>query len=157
MNPNAERLTHLCDVVEREIRHLQITDQHLFAQPFTLDRVANLATHHSEAERVDAFVARFARLQDTTGDKLLPAVLRLLGNQPGPAIDNLNLLEKWGWLEDAQLWLETRWLRNRMIHDYIMDAQALADALNTAHERVPLLIRTAQTLLNEARHRLDAS
>jgi len=35
------------------------------------------------AERLDAFAARFARLQDTAGDKLLPALLTWLGEPVG--------------------------------------------------------------------------
>ncbi len=149
-----ERLRHLCDVVEREIQHLLLTDSGLFQTPFTPQRAADLANNNAEAERVDAFVARFGRLQDTTGDKLLPALLRLAGHTPGPALDNLNLVEKWGWLASAQAWQDTRWMRNQMIHEYIKDAQTLADALNTAHERVGLLVDTARTLLLQAAQRM---
>ncbi|MEW6693991.1 MAG: hypothetical protein AB1371_03400 [Pseudomonadota bacterium] len=104
---------------------------------------------------MDAFVARFGRLQDTVGDKLLPALLRWMGNTPGPVIDNLRLLEKWGWLQDAESWLDTRLLRNRLIHEYQQDATLFADALNTAHERVGLLVSTARRLIQEARRRMD--
>ncbi len=84
MNPAlAERLRYLCDVVEQEVQHLQATDQRLFAQAFTVERVVALGNNLEEAERVDAFVARFGRLHDTTGDKLLPALLRYVGQTPG--------------------------------------------------------------------------
>ncbi len=152
--PSTERLRHLCEVVEREIQHLQLTDRHLFAEPFTANRAEGLNSNHNEAERVDAFVARFGRLQDTTGDKLLPALLGLLGNEPGPVIDNLNLIAKWGWLEQPEHWLEARWLRNRMIHEYIRDPALLSEALNEAHLRVPLLVQTAQRLTAEAHRRI---
>jgi hypothetical protein len=95
-------------------------------------------------------VARFGRLQDTTGDKLLPALLRYVGQTPGPALDNLHLAEKWGWVSDAQSWMNARQLRNQMVHEYIKDAAVLCDALNTGHDLVPLLTGTAQTLLIEA-------
>ena len=141
-------------MVEREILHLQLTDRHLFAEPFTANRAEGLNSNHNEAERVDAFVARFGRLQDTTGDKLLPALLGLLGNEPGPVIDNLNLIAKWGWLEHPEHWLEARWLRNRIIHEYIRDPALLSEALNEAHLRVPLLVKTAQRLTAEAHRRI---
>lgn len=157
MNPAlAERLRYLCDVVEQEVQHLQATDQRLFARAFTVERVVALGNNLEEAERVDAFVARFGRLQDTTGDKLLPALLRYVGQTPGPALDNLHLAEKWGWVSDAQSWMNARQLRNQMVHEYIKDAAVLCDALNTGHDLVPLLTGTAQTLLIEARNRLPA-
>lgn len=147
------RLSWLCDLVEREIHHLLATDSRLFHHPFTPDRVAALAADDAEAERVDAFVARFGRLQDTVGDKLLPHLLRWLGHTPGPMIDNLRLLEKWGWLEDTEVWLDTRLLRNRLIHEYQTDPIMFADALDTAHARVRLLVATARLLIQEFRKR----
>lgn len=149
-----ERLLQLCEVVEREVQQLLTTDAFLFQRPFTAERVASLRTDERGAESVDAFVARFGRLQDTLGDKLIPALLRWVGNAPGPMIDNLRLLEKWGWLQDAESWLETRLLRNRLIHEYQQNAEVLADALNTAHQRVTLLVSTAQRLVEETRRRL---
>ncbi|TVP60703.1 MAG: hypothetical protein EA349_01005 [Halomonadaceae bacterium] len=83
------------------------------------------------AERLDAFVARFSRLQDTLGDKLIPTLLSYLGEQTGPAIDNLNRAEKFGWIESAEEWIVYRKLRNQMIHEYIEDTAVLTDALRS--------------------------
>lgn len=154
-NALAERLRHLCDVVSLEIQYLQTTASTLFSQPFTPERVQALSHNNAEAERVDAFVARFGRLQDTTGDKLLPALLRFVGQAPGPVLDNLNLAEKWGWLSSAQMWMDTRLLRNRMIHEYIKDPQVLSDALNSANEQVGMLVSSARSLLAQAQQRLQ--
>lgn len=157
MNGLTERLQLLADVVTQEIEHLRATDEALFQQPFDAQRVMALASQLSESERVDAFVARFGRLQDTTGDKLLPALLRFTGQAPAPVIDNLNLAEKWGWLPSAQAWLDMRQMRNRMVHEYIRDPALLSDALNAAHERVPMLVATAQRLVQEVHQRLKPS
>ena len=73
------------------------------------------------AERLDAFVARFGRLQDTVGDKLLPSLLMALAEPVGPAIDNLDKAEKFGWIESTEDWMEMRRLRNQMVHEYIED------------------------------------
>lgn len=154
VNALAERLRQLCDVVEAEIHHLQLTDQSLFAERFTTERVSGLVTNNAEAEKVDAFAARFGRLQDTAGDKLLPALLRAVGQSPGPVIDNLNLAEKWGWIRSSQDWLSMRLLRNKMVHEYIKDPAVLSDALNAAHDSVPELVASAERLLQEARSRL---
>lgn len=84
---NRERLLHLSEVVLAELAHLSITDATLFEKPFTVQRVAQLGGSQTQSERVDAFAARFARLQDTLGDKLLPALLLALGQPPAPVID----------------------------------------------------------------------
>jgi len=126
-----ERLWQLCELVEREVQHLQATDQRLFERPFDAQRAASLA--HDDA------------------------LLRWLGQPPRPVLDNLRFLEQWGWLANAEAWLETRALRNRLIHEYQKDPALLADALNLAHERVGLLVATAQRLVAEARHRLTSA
>ena len=68
-------------VVQREQEHLTTTDQRVFSRPFT-------------PERVEAFVSRFGRLQDTLGDKLLPVYLEAVGEHTGAVIDNLDRAEK---------------------------------------------------------------
>jgi hypothetical protein len=78
------RLQFLMRVVRKESRHLQSTDQRLFAAAFTRDQAAKLETDIELAERVEAFVGRFGRLQDTVGDKLLPLLLTALSETPVP-------------------------------------------------------------------------
>jgi hypothetical protein len=138
-------------VVEKETRHLALTHQRLFAQPLTRERLDKLETDVAAAEQLDAFVSRFARLQDTLGDKLLPALLQYLGEKVGPAIDNPDRAEKFSWLESADEWLLIRQLRNRRVHETIEDLTVLADALDSANKFVPSLLRTAENLLREAR------
>jgi len=47
-------------------------------------------------ERLDAFVSRFCRLQDTLADKLLPVYLKMQLEPIGTVLDNLNRAEKAG-------------------------------------------------------------
>lgn len=68
----AQRLQFLTRVVRKECQHLAATDQRLFIGMFTLAQAARLEEDPDLAERVEAFVGRFGRLQDTVGDKLLP-------------------------------------------------------------------------------------
>jgi hypothetical protein len=58
----------------------------LFVKPFDAARASSLKTNVDEAERTDAFVARFGRLQDTLADKLLPTALDWLAEPVGAAI-----------------------------------------------------------------------
>ncbi|MCX7562334.1 hypothetical protein OS176_02050 [Xanthomonadaceae bacterium XH05] len=81
-----QRLRFLARVVQRERKHLLTTDRRVFVKPFTQDRAQALADDVELAERVEVFAARFGRLQDTLGDKLIPALLRALGEPVGAAI-----------------------------------------------------------------------
>ena len=141
-----ERLRFLAETVLAEAALLRITDGRLFASPMDAARAGTLRQDIDLAERVDAFVARFGRLQDTAGDKLLPGVLAWLAEPVGPAIDNLGRAERLGWLDSAVDWLECRQLRNFMIHEYVRDMALLAAALTKGHQAVPLLSTAAQVL-----------
>ena len=48
------------------------------------------------SERLEAFSARFGRLQDTVMDKVLPRLLLAAGENAGSAIDNLNHADRLG-------------------------------------------------------------
>ena len=136
-----QRLGFLVRIVLKEASYLRQTDGLLFAAgPLNPQVLAALTPHSALAERMDAFVARFGRLQDTLGDKLLPALLKVLDGHSGPLIDNLNRAARLGWIEEATPWLAVRRLRNQMVHEYVEDPAILADALNGAHEAVPMLM-----------------
>jgi hypothetical protein len=81
--PALQRLRFLSETVELEAGHLAATDARLFAEPFNAERAQRLRTDADLAERVDAFVARFGRLQDTLADRLLPALLQQLAESLG--------------------------------------------------------------------------
>lgn len=147
------RLRFLLRVVQRERKQLQNTDRRVFDEPFTVARARQLDTDVELSERIEAFASRFSRLQDTVGDKLIPVLLRMLGESPGAAIDNFDRAERLGWLASADEWMSTRLLRNQMIHEYIEDPAILASALQAAHERVPMLVATTLALEAEVENR----
>lgn len=152
MNPSLEdreRLRFLARVSERESRHLAATTERLFARPFTVERATSLPDDPDLAERTDAFVARFGRLQDTLGDKLLPALLRALGERTGPVIDNLDRAERLALIPSAERWMEMRKLRNRMVHEYVEDPALLAEALERGHAFVPQLVEAGRRMAEE--------
>ncbi len=140
------RLRFLVRVADKECRHLQLTDQRLFTESFDEDRANRLEDDIELAERVEAFVGRFGRLQDTLADKLLPALLSALGERVGAQLDNLDRAERLGYIESAELWLTMRQLRNQMVHEYIEDPAILASALQTGHEFVGTLVRATQAM-----------
>ncbi len=147
------RLQFLVRVVRKECQHLTTTDQRLFEGLFTLEQATRLEEDPDLAERVEAFVGRFGRLQDTVGDKLLPLLIAALGEKSSAAIDNLDRAERLGLLKSADEWMTMRNLRNQMIHEYVEDPVILSNALQSGHYFVPALIATASKMIAEIERR----
>ena len=69
---------------------------------------------------LDQFAYRYTRLQDDMGVKLMPAVLKALGEDVAlmSAIDRFARLEQLGWLASADDSQTLRQIRNQFTHDY---------------------------------------
>jgi len=147
------RLKFLIRVVGKECKYLTTTDQRLFGGLFTLEQASRLESDADLAERVDAFVGRFGRLQDTVGDKLLPCLLGALGEKSSAVIDNLDRAERLGLLKSADQWMAMRNLRNQMVHEYVEDPAVLHSALQTGHSFVPELLAAANKMISEIERR----
>ncbi|XGA79237.1 hypothetical protein OR573_12090 [Halomonas sp. CH40] len=143
------RLEFLLRVVSKEIMHLQYADQQIFGNSLQLSDIETLDQKPELALKLEAFASRFCRLQDTLGDKLLPALLRALGEPDKALLINLDKAEKFGWLVSTEKWVELRQLRNQMIHEYIEEAPVLHNALITAHQNIETLTYFAERLEKE--------
>ena len=143
------RLEFLLRVINKEIRHLQYADQQVFGDGLMLVDIENLEQKPDLALKLEAFASRFCRLQDTLGDKLLPALLRALGEPDKALLINLDKAENFGWLTSTEKWIELRQLRNQMIHEYIEEAQVLHNALTKAHQNITTLTHFAERLEKE--------
>lgn len=150
------RLAFLARVTDKACQHLHETDRRLFGDLFTVEMAQKVELDPILAERLDAFVSRFGRLQDTVGDKLVPALLTALAEKTGPAIDNLDKAEKFGFIDSVEVWMEMRRLRNQMVHEYIEDLAVLASALRSGHAFVPVLITSARRCVAQAQRLLAA-
>ena len=139
-----ERLIGLLKTAQAELLHLQQTDARLFKTPFNPDELVLRLQDIDFSERVDAFVARFGRLQDLLGDKFLPAWLKAMEEGPGAVLENLDRAEKLGLLASADEWLAVRKLRNLMVHEYIDQPKTLHMALHAAHDHVAMLAQTVE-------------
>ena len=69
----AARISRLLALCRKDAAGLERVIARLFSRPMIIEQLATLDTDDSLAERVEAFAARFRRLQDTLSDKLLPA------------------------------------------------------------------------------------
>ena len=90
-------------------------------------------------------------LQETLAGTLLTRLLDALLESVGSVLDNLDRAERLGWIRSASDWAALRMLRNRMVHEYLRDAQELVDALAAAHAAVPDLDAAASELAARAR------
>lgn len=139
-------LAQLVRVARKEAQHLSRTAARIKSQSPDLAWVQSLEDDDARGEMLDAFVSRFGRLQDTLGNKLLPAVLRSALEKTGTQLDNLLRAEKLGWIESVQDWVELRELRNRLIHEYVESPEDLLAALLAALRGVGILIETEARL-----------
>lgn len=78
-----------------------------------------LESDRARVRIVDQLLFRFIKLQDTVGERLLPATLSKLREpfEEWPMRDRLNRLEKLGYL-NVNTWLAWREVRNMLAHEY---------------------------------------
>jgi len=122
------------DLAHREAEHLRYSETTLFALPIDLVWVQNLNHRPELAEKVEAFVSRFGRLQDHLGDKLLPRFAALVGENSKTLLDALATAEKTDLLDNADAFIAARKLRNALVHEYMLDAQTFLDSLFAAQQ-----------------------
>ena len=137
-------------LAERESAHLRYTHRTLYAEPIDLAWVEALAKREDMAEKIDAFVGRFGRLQDHLGEKLLPAFARLLGGQPKSLLDVVAYSERMGWVESAEEFIGARKLRNLLVHEYMTEPELFHEALITAKSATELLFCIVTAIKAEA-------
>jgi len=139
------------DLARKEVALLAYTHRTLFAQAIDLDWVRSLAQREDLAEKIDAFVSRFGRLQDHIGEKLIPRFAALLGSTPKSLLDSLAYAEKAGWVESAEAFVSARKIRNLLVHEYMAEADLFLEALQTADEATHMLTDTVSRIERQAR------
>ena len=132
----------LLQLTEKEVKHLSMTSHRIQALNPNLHWVEMLDNNIEHSEMLDAFVSRFSRFQNTLGDKLLPALLRVTLETTGSQLDNLLRAEKMGWVVSFENWIEIRTLRNRLVHEYMDSPEDLLQALMIALDSVSVLVDT---------------
>ena len=151
----AARLGHLRRVVIKECNYLTYTAEGLKQTDPQFRWLDAVEQNADLTERLDAFVSRFCRLQDTLGDKLLPAYLSIQLEPIGTVLDNLNRAEKLGLIASVADWIEARSLRNSLVHEYTEDVELLRQSILRALELVPMFETVTQKLCQESSHDPD--
>ena len=116
--PEQLALQHTFAVCQGHADALQDALQDMQLRALSADEYSVL----SKADRrlLDQFAYRYTRLQDDMGARLVPAVLKALGEDVAPmsALDRFGRLEQLGWLPSADEWMALRQVRNQFTHDY---------------------------------------
>jgi len=145
--------TTVHDTADRVRDNLAVTSQQVFAQTFDAERARRLDDDVEDAERVEAFVSRFSRLQDTIDQKLTPAWLAAAGEPHLATADALDRAERFGLIPSTDDWLAMRKLRNQVVHEYTEDRAVLANAPEAGHEFAATLRQMATTLSEDIHRR----
>jgi predicted nucleotidyltransferase len=98
--------------------------------PLSVEKYTNLSK--DEVQDIDQYLFRFAKLQDTLGDKLFRLILQEYepGDEIVPFIDVLNTLEKLGFITSAKEWMNLRKIRNEISHQYDDEPEEMTQAIN---------------------------
>lgn len=147
---HVDRARIALDLAQRESAHLRYTYDTLYAEAIDRTWVEDLAVRQDLAEKIDAFVARFGRLQDHIGDKLLPAFSKMLGGQPKALVDVVVFAERQGWVSSAEEFIGARKLRNLLVHEYMSEPDLFLEALLAAKPATELLFQTVLNIEHEA-------
>jgi len=146
------------DLARKEAVHLAYTHRTLFAEAIDLQWVGALTVREDLAEKIDAFVGRFGRLQDHIGDKLIPRFAALLGEAPKSLLDVLVFAEKMEWIADAAAFIGARKLRNLLVHEYMADVELFLEALQAADKATRMLMDVVEVIERQAADlKLDAT
>lgn len=91
---------------------------------------------------LDAFLQRFNQALDQVLRKLFPRVQAAITSSDELLTmrELLDSLHRIGLIQEVQDWLEMIEVRNRLTHEYALDAEERAAALNDAWSRAPALI-----------------
>lgn len=147
---HADAARHALDLAEREASYLAYSHRTLFSLAMDLPWVEALPARDDLAEKIDAFVSRFARLQDHIGDKLLPGFARLLGESPRSLLDVLAIAERMEWVASAEAFIGARRLRNLLVHEYMTNAPLFLEALQAADSAARMLLSIVLRLREQA-------
>jgi uncharacterized protein with HEPN domain len=152
-----DRFLYTLDLVHRAGVQLRFSHQRVFGQPVDGQWVRRLPDDPQTAERLETFVSRFGRMQDSIAVRLLPRWLEAIAETPGSQIETLNRAERLGVLPAVEPWLEARKLRNRLVHEYLDDPDAFATDLSLANGYTHLLMETYNRVREFAATRMQVA
>ena len=154
---NQVRLHQVLALVKKEAIHLQAVKDRMFDghSELTVELLVDKLSQPAGIDTLESYGAKFSRLQDTITDKLLPLFLKQSGEKLGTVIENLNKAERLGLIDDVGVWLASRLLRNKLVHEYIEDPAEIVAALNQSYVFIDSLLKTTNDFETYIKENLD--
>ncbi len=115
------------------VSSLKRCNDFIFNEDFTEEQLVEL----------EALTSRFARVSDLLIQKVFKTIDEIEGTTPGTVRDRLLQAEKKSIINNADDFMEIRKVRNRIAHEYEMDA--LKDIFVFAFKNADLLIEALKT------------
>ena len=143
---HAENSLLALNLARKEATYLESIHRTLFAMRIDAVWVQQLTAQTELAEKVEASVSRFGRLQDHLGEKLIPLFAALLGESPKSLLDVLAHAEKMQWLASADSFVGARKLRRRLVRKYMSDPESFLQALLEADGAAQMLFNTVSAI-----------
>ncbi|MFP3960658.1 MAG: hypothetical protein ACLFUX_10855, partial [Spirochaetaceae bacterium] len=124
---------------------------------FPLSETGLRSLDEERVARLDQFVYRFTKLQDSMARRLLPSLYQYLeaDTEPRPFLDLLNRLEQLGIVSSVARWQELRALRNNLAHDYPENTARTVATLNELYRAwrdLAEMYRAARAAYERATH-----
>lgn len=140
MTKYVELLKDIQHKLEKSLDHLEFSYQKV--QTLTHE-IANMDDEIMEVW--ESFTARFGRSADIFLNRYLRTFLMVQDpGYEGSLRDMLNKAEKMGLIDEVQLWLEIREIRNAAVHDY--NDSSLSKIYLRIHELTPALLGLRQII-----------
>jgi len=118
-------------------KHIRVLDKNLnylkrvYQFPLKAECIETILEDDKEVILLDSIAYRFSKLQDTLGKALREFLYKSGENIDNyTMIDVLNLAERLGLNINKKIWMESRKIRNEISHEYIIDYEKIANALN---------------------------
>jgi hypothetical protein len=138
-----EELDRHIDKLEKNLDYLD----RAYNFPLKAEYIETILENDDETLRLDSIAYRFAKLQDSLGK-----AFRIFLYEVGENVDNmsmidvLNLCERLGLEINPKIWMDSRKIRNEISHEYIIDYDKVATALNDMKELFVYLKRSFKIL-----------
>lgn len=140
------------ELKDRLIEAIQLCSIHSERMTFAYSKIKNHFPLSLEAyDRLqpeelsffDQLIFRFAKMQDSMGNKLFPSLLEYLGEdvKGKPFIDLLSKLEELNILSKSSDWILLRETRNIVTHEYPFISEEVIQGLNLLNKHYALLIQ----------------
>jgi len=129
----------VCENYAKKLEHaLSETQHHVPFTPQSLEKINAV-----DSAFLEVVTSRFAKLQDTCGQKIFPLILSCSGEDVSDKtfIDILNAFEKFGFIKDGSFWIELRRIRNAVAHEYPDNNEKLALDLNDVFRKSKELLK----------------